>query len=291
MKGILLAGGHGTRLAPLTHAISKQLLPIYDKPMVYYPLSTLMLAGIREILVITTPADAPQFERLLGNGAAWGLRLTYATQNRPRGLADAFRIGRKFLDGKPACLVLGDNLFFGTDLIKKLRQAAKLKTGAQIFAYPVRDPQSYGVVELNATGKKVRRLQEKPKHPKSNLAVPGIYFYDGKAAELASRLKPSARGELEITDLNRAYLRRGQLKVTVLGRGYAWLDAGTPDSLLQAAHFVQTVQARQGLMIACPEEIAWRSGWISTAQLLTQARRLGSTEYGRALAQLPRQGR
>jgi glucose-1-phosphate thymidylyltransferase len=266
MKGIILAGGRGTRLHPLTRSLSKQLLPVYDKPMIYYPLSMLMLAGMREILVISTPEDLPLFRRLLGNGEDWGLRFAYTEQDQPRGLADAFRLGADFVDGEPSCLILGDNLFFGQGLPATLRRAAALTEGAVIFAYAVRDPERYGVVAFDTEGRALS-LEEKPEKPKSPYAVPGIYFYDGQVVELAANLRPSARGELEITDLNRLYLERGQLHVELLGRGVAWLDAGTHESLMQSAAFVQTVQERQGLMISCPEEIAYRMGYIDAKQL------------------------
>jgi glucose-1-phosphate thymidylyltransferase len=266
MKGIILAGGHGTRLHPLTLCVSKQLLPIYDKPMVYYPLSMLMLAGIREILVISTPDHLPAFRRLLGNGDQWGLRFEYEKQPHPRGLADAFLVGRDFVGGDPACLILGDNIFFGQGLPGHLREAAKLTDGAVIFAYHVGDPGRYGVVEFEAQGRALS-IEEKPRNPRSHHAVPGIYFYDRQVVDIAAHLKPSARGELEITDLNRVYLEMGKLQVRVLGRGVAWLDAGTQEALLQAASFVQTVQERQGLIISSPEEIACRMGFIDDARL------------------------
>jgi glucose-1-phosphate thymidylyltransferase len=266
MKGIILAGGHGTRLHPLTLGVSKQLLPIYDKPMVYYPLSMLMLAGIREILVISTPDHLPAFRRLLGNGDQWGLRFDYEEQPHPRGLADAFLVGRDFVGAEPACLILGDNIFFGQGLPGHLREAAKLTDGAVIFAYHVGDPRRYGVVEFEAQGRALS-IEEKPTNPRSHYAVPGIYFYDRQVVDMAAHLKPSARGELEITDLNRAYLEMGKLQVRVLGRGVAWLDAGTQEALLQAASFVQTVQERQGLIISSPEEIAYRMGFIDDARL------------------------
>jgi len=278
VKGIILAGGRGTRLHPLTSAVSKQLLPVYDKPMVYYPLSMLMLAGIREILLITTPEDLPAFRRLLGDGKQWGLSFTYAEQDQPRGLAEAFLIGAEFLGGKPVCLILGDNIFFGHGMPDILRDTAKLKEGATIFGYSVRNPERYGIVALDAGGKAIS-IEEKPAQPRSHLAVPGIYFYDGQVAGLASQLKPSARGELEITDLNRMYLESGQLRVQVLGRGIAWLDAGTHESLLQAASFVQAVQERQGMMISCPEEIAFRMGFIRDEQLRALIEDLHESEY------------
>ncbi|MFZ5880368.1 MAG: glucose-1-phosphate thymidylyltransferase RfbA [Chloroflexota bacterium] len=285
MKGIILAGGRGTRLNPLTLVMSKQLLPVYDKPMVYYPLSMLMLAGIREILVISTPEDLPNFQRLLEDGSQWGLRFSYVEQDQPRGLADAFRVGADFIGGDSACLILGDNIFFGHGLPEMLRRAAALKAGALIFAYAVRDPERYGVVEFDSDGL-VLSLEEKPTQPKSNFAVPGIYFYDSKVVELAANLQPSKRGELEITDLNRLYLERGELHVDTLGRGVAWLDAGTHESLLQSAGFVQAVQERQGMMISCPEEIAYRMGYINEEQLREQVGRMannGYTDYLRRL--------
>lgn len=285
MKGIILAGGRGTRLHPLTLVMSKQLLPVYDKPMVYYPLSMLMLAGIREILVISTPEDLPNFQRLLGDGSQWGLRFSYAEQDQPRGLADAFRVGADFIGGDSACLILGDNIFFGHGLPEMLRRAAALKEGALIFAYAVRDPERYGVVDFDSNGL-VLSLEEKPAKPKSNYAVPGIYFYDSKVVELAANLQPSKRGELEITDLNRLYLERGELRVDILGRGVAWLDAGTHESLLQSAGFVQAVQERQGMMISCPEEIAYRMGYINEDQLREQVSGMannGYTDYLRRL--------
>ncbi len=285
MKGIILAGGRGTRLHPLTLAASKQLLPVYDKPMIYYPLSMLMLAGIREILVISTPEDLPVFRRLLGDGAQWGLGFTYAEQDQPRGLADAFRVGAKFIGSDSSCLILGDNIFFGQGLSNILQRSATLTKGARIFAYPVRDPERYGVVEFDDEGK-VLSLEEKPVKPKSNYAVPGIYFYDSDVVELAANMKPSKRGELEITDLNRLYLDCGDLRVEALGRGVAWLDAGTHESLLQSANFVQAVQERQGLMISCPEEIAYNMGFIDKSQLLRLAENLKSNSYGQYLYQL-----
>jgi glucose-1-phosphate thymidylyltransferase len=285
MKGIILAGGRGTRLHPLTLSASKQLLPVYDKPMIYYPLSMLMLAGIREILIISTPEDLPTFRRLLGDGIQWGLRFSYVEQDQPRGLADAFRVGAEFIAGEPSCLILGDNIFFGSHLSDILRRSATLTEGARIFAYPVRDPERYGVVEFDSEGK-VLSLEEKPAKPKSNHAVPGIYFYDSTVVELAANMQPSSRGELEITDLNRLYLERGNLRVEELGRGIAWLDAGTHEALLQSANFVQAVQERQGLMISCPEEIAYRRGFIDKAQLLELADKLKSNAYGHYLSQI-----
>lgn len=285
MKGIILAGGQGTRLHPLTLGISKQLLPVYDKPLVYYPLSMLMLAGLREILVISTPEDLPAFRRLLGDGSQWGLVFSYAEQQKPHGLAEAFLIGREFIGKDSAALILGDNIFFGTGLWDQLHQAAGLVEGAWIFAYPVRDPENYGVVELDRNGKAVS-LEEKPHRPRSKFAVPGLYFYDNQVLEIAARLKPSPRGELEITDVNRAYLRRGQLNVQQLGRGIAWLDAGSHETLLQAANFVQAVEERQGLIIGCPEEIAYRVGLIGKDQLRLLARQLRASSYGRYLERL-----
>ena len=285
MKGIILAGGKGTRLYPLTIAISKQLLPVYDKPMIYYPLSMLMLAGIREILVITTSEDQALYQRLLQDGTQWGLKFAYAVQPEPRGLADAFLVGKDFLAGSPACLILGDNIFFGQGLPTVLRSAAELKEGAVIFAYSVRDPERYGVVEIDANGLALS-LEEKPKQPRSNLAVPGIYFYDANVVRYAQQLQPSARGELEITDLNRRYMEQGQLQVKVLGRGVAWLDAGTHESLLQAATFIQAVEERQGMMISSVEEIAYRMGYIDREQLLALADGLNATNYGAYLRHL-----
>ncbi len=285
MKGIILAGGRGTRLHPLTFSMSKQLLPVYDKPMVYYPLSMLMLAEIRDILVISTPEDLPLFRNLLGDGTQWGLKFSYAEQDQPRGLADAFRVGAKFVGNDSSCLILGDNIFFGHGLPEILRRSATLKSGACIFAYPVRDPERYGVVEFDKDGK-VLSLEEKPAQPKSNYAVPGVYFYDPGVIEMAANLQPSKRGELEITDLNRLYLERGDLRVEALGRGVAWLDAGTHESLLQASNFIQAVQERQGMMISCPEEIAYRMGFIDKNQLLELAGRLKNNSYGQYLFDL-----
>lgn len=287
MKGIILAGGRGTRLFPLTTAISKQLLPVYDKPMVYYPLSMLMLAGIREILIISTPEDLPLFRRLLGDGRDWGVSFSYAEQDQPRGLADAFIVGKDFIAGEPVCLILGDNIFFGPGLPEKLRQCAQLTEGAWIFAYPVSDPARYGVVTFDEAHRVVS-IEEKPANPGSKYAVPGLYFYDRQVVALAENLAPSPRGELEITDLNLKYLSLGQLQVEVLGRGYAWLDAGTHESLLQAATFIQAVEERQGMMISCPEEIAFRMGFIDHAQLEKLASQLNNNRYGHYLSQLAR---
>lgn len=288
MKGIILAGGKGTRLYPLTLGVSKQMLPVYDKPMVYYPLSMLMLAGIRDILVISSPEDLPQFRRLLGDGNQWGVSFAYAEQSEPRGLAEAFLIGKEFIGGDTVCLILGDNIFFGTGLWDQLRKAAALQEGAFIFGYPVRDPQQYGVVEFDGQFNALS-LEEKPKQPRSNYAIPGLYFYDNRVVELAENLPPSARGELEITDINRIYLERGELRVQPLGRGIAWLDAGTHETLLQAANFVQAVEERQGLMIGSPEEVAYRVGFISREQLQELAERLSRNEYRNYLLSLARE--
>src|SRR5512143_1722077 len=285
MKGIILAGGKGTRLNPLTLAVSKQLLPVYDKPMVYYPLSMLMLAGIRDILVISTPEDLPIFSRLLRDGSQWGLHFTYAEQDQPRGLADAFRVGADFIRGEPSCLILGDNIFFGHGLPEMLRRAAALTQGALVFAYAVRDPERYGVVEFDED-RRVLSLEEKPKEPRSHFAVPGIYFYDSQVVDLVSVMRPSARGELEITDLNRLYLERGLLRVEIMGRGVAWLDAGTHESLHQSAGFVQAVQERQGMMISCPEEIAFRMGYIDAAALRDLALPMADNGYASYLRRL-----
>jgi glucose-1-phosphate thymidylyltransferase len=285
MKGIILAGGRGTRLFPLTTAISKQLLPVYDKPMVYYPLSILMLAGIREIMLISTPEALPAFRTLLEDGTQWGLQFTYVEQEQPRGLAEAFLLKPDFLENQPVCLILGDNIFYGTSLPEKMRSAAALKEGALIFAYPVRDPQRYGVVEFDEQGRAIS-IEEKPAQPRSYYAVPGIYFYDQQVYSLASSLKPSPRGELEITDLNQLYLDQGSLQVDVLGRGTAWLDAGTHESLLQAANFVMAVEERQGMMISCPEEIAFRMGYIGRDDLLRLAKAMDNNEYGKYLLRL-----
>jgi len=284
-RGIILAGGSGTRLYPVTQAVSKQLLPVYDKPMVYYPLSTLMLAGIREVLVISTPQDTPRFAELLGDGSQWGMALTYTVQPSPDGLAQAFVLGKAFIGDRPSALVLGDNIFYGHDLVAAVREADQRASGATVFAYHVHDPERYGVVEFDAARRAVS-IEEKPSAPKSHYAVTGLYFYDEQVCEIAASIRPSARGELEITDLNRRYLAQGQLQVETLGRGFAWLDTGTHDSLHEASAFIATLQKRQGLMIACPEEIAYVNGWIDAAQVERLAAPLAKTGYGRYLHRL-----
>jgi glucose-1-phosphate thymidylyltransferase len=285
MKGIILAGGTGTRLYPLTTAVSKQLMPVYDKPMIYYPLSTLMMAGIRDILIITTPADQPAFEQLLSDGSQWGISLKYEVQDKPRGIAEALIIGEEFVKNSPVCLILGDNIFYGDGLIKTLERAVKLKVGGKIFGYYVKEPQRYGVVEMDDEGN-ILKIAEKPAKPKSNYAVTGIYFYDRNAAAIARALKPSARGELEITDVNNAYLKKGQLDLDLLGRGIAWLDTGTHASLLEAGNFIQIIEKRQGLKIGCPEEVAFRKGYITAKKLKELAYPLRNSDYGAYLLRM-----
>ncbi len=287
-KGIILAGGSGTRLYPATQAVGKSLLPVYDKPLIYYPLSTLMLAGVRDILVISTPEDTPRFEQLLADGSRFGLNFRYSVQKKPEGIAQAFIVGRDFIGSSCCALILGDNIFYGHDFAKDLRQAAEKTKGARIFAYPVHDPERYGVVEFDGSGKAVR-LEEKPKQPKSRYAVTGLYFYDNDVVEIARSLKPSARGELEITDVNKVYLQRGQLEVVVMGRGMAWLDTGTHEAMMEASLFIQTIERRQGLMVACPEEIAYRYGYITAEQLETIGNSMKNNGYGAYVLQLLRE--
>jgi glucose-1-phosphate thymidylyltransferase len=290
MKGILLAGGSGTRLLPATGGVSKQLLPVYDKPMVYYPLSSLMLAGIRDILLISTPHDTPLFERLLGDGSQFGVRIQYRVQEKPEGIAQAFLIAADWIDGDPVALALGDNIFYGHGFPDSIRSAATIETGATVIGYHVQDPERYGVVDFDSEGR-ILGIEEKPAHPKSNYAVTGLYFYDEQVVEIASQLSPSDRGELEITDVNLAYLERGELRVELLGRGIAWLDTGTHEALLQAANFIQAVQERQGLRVSCPEEIGWRNGWLSHEALVESAAFLSKNPYGEYLAQIAAEGR
>jgi len=291
MKGIILAGGAGTRLHPLTQAVSKQLLPVYDKPMIYYPLSVLMLAGLREVLIIATPEGVPQFQKLFGSGSQLGMKISYAVQPNPDGLAQAFLIGREFLAGGPVCLILGDNLFYGAGFTPTLQRLAKLSSGATVFAYYVRDPERFGVVEFEEKTGRVVSMVEKPEKPRSNYVLPGLYFYDAKVCDLAAELKPSARGELEITDLNRLYLERGELTVEKLGRGFAWLDTGTHRSLIEAANYIEAIEERQGLKVACLEEIAWENGWIERAQVEQAAAAMGKSNYGEYLRLLLRSRR
>lgn len=290
MKGIILAGGKGSRLYPMTKSVSKQLLPIYDKPLVYYPLSILMLASIKDVLIISTPEDIPQYKRLLGDGSRLGMKFSYIVQETPRGLADAFILGEEFIDKDSVCLILGDNVFFGQDMTKMLRKAMENKTGANIFGYPVKDARSFGVVEFDKNNN-VISIEEKPENPKSNYAVPGLYFYDNRVVEIAKNVKPSARGEIEITAVNNAYLKMGELKVTLLGRGMAWLDTGTPANMLKAAEFVEAVQDRQGFYVSCIEEIAWRRGFITTEQLKNLGEELKMTDYGQYLLTIAKEGR